>query len=617
MASSKRWSRLKLGALAALILLLGGCAYLVSRAAALNEDTIRADIVDQLAAWSGGEVELNGPVRLHYFPDLAVTAGSFHIKNTPHLPHVDSIAASAIRVELGLRSLILPEAILHRIELTGLDVLLHPSVGKPDTAKARAKISLFLEALRSLPIPEMSVIDGAIGLPGDIGGAAFSAVNASASLSGSGIFKSSGSIVWRGQPLNYSVRASIPGPAKESTTSPLTLSLNGPLVTAEVEGDIAITDGMRGMGTLNLQIPDLRRFTQWMGLLTPEGPGLGLFQASGGFRWGQHRLGFDEGQFTLDGNRALGALTLDFGGIRPLVSGTLAFSSFDVGPYAAKTEAASAGDAATTARKPVSANFPLLHHLDLDLRLSTSTVETPLLTLGQVAMSATAKAGRLSADFAILDLCGGNGNGRMDFDAAAPQAAVRLTGNFNRLTAQTCLRLAFGNSPITANLDLLVDVASKGRTGRDILKHLNGKVSVESAGGTLAFDAAALKAGAAPVRLEGWGPLTGNSTPFTNLQTELVFRQGDILAERLKFHANALQYGGHGIVDMEGGTLDFSLLAVPPGSGASSRGGQTPNAQIYARLSGPWLAPSTTITHEPPAQTGAEQPGGRESAPVR
>lgn len=619
MGSSKRWSRLRLGALAVLVLLLGALAYFVSKAAALNEDTIRANIVARLAAWSGGQVDVSGPIRLHYFPDFAVTMGAIQIAETPRLPQVESIQAEAVRVELGLRSLVLPEAILHRITLTDLHVALRaqPTAIAPTSPQMDARP--LIEALRTMPVPEVVVVNGEINRKGDNDRETFSDLNVFAGVSTGGSLRVSGRMTWRKEKLEFNLNTRLPAAEDPTATVPLTLTLGGPVVGADLEGKLMLADGVRASGSLSLQIQDLRRFTRWAGLQTPDGRGLGTFEASGGFRLTPQRLGFDEGNFLLDGNRALGALALDFGTPRPLVSGTLAFSSFDAGPYLeGPASTARISPASAPPAEPERAETSLLHQLDLDLRLSTSTVQAPNLTMGQAAVSATVKAGRLMADFAILDLCNGNGNGRIDFDAAAPETTIRLAGNFSRISAQECLQIAVGQAPLKGNLDILVDAASKGRTIIDLLSQLDGRVDIDSGPGSVALDLATIASPARETPLEGWTALTGGATTFSDMRAALVFRKGRITAETLKIRTSPVVYSGKGMIDTGDGTIDMTIAIRSASTESGTGAPQTPAKQTTARIGGTWLRPVITAADKAGGTGGPTSPGATPApAPVR
>lgn len=613
MVSSKRWSHLRWGALALLFLLTGVLGYFVSRAAALDEDAIRAGIVERLAAWSGGAVEVGGPFALHYFPDFALTMGTLKIAQTPGLPRVESVSASAVRVELGLRSLVLPEAVLHRITLTDLNVTLREQPKAIDPAAA-VDARAVIKALRAMPVPEIVIVNGEISQEVGSRRETFHDVNAFAGVSAAGTVRVSGRLTWRTEKVDFNLNTQLSADDDPAAALPLNLILGGTVMAADVEGTLMPADGLRAAGSLSLQIPDVRRFTRWTGLPTPEGPGLGAFEASGGFRLTQNRLDFDEGTFLLDGNRALGALALDLGAARPQVSGTLAFSSFDIGPYLTKPEPGAPAGAAGMA-EPEMARTSLLRHLDLDLRLSTSTVQAPTFTLGQAAVSASLKAGRLMADFAILDLCNGNGSGRIEFDVSQAESAIRLNGNFNRISAQECLQLAFGRAPLTADLDLFVELASKGRNAQALLSGLDGRVEAESGPGALSIDLAAFRTPAEDAETDGWRRLAGGSTAFSDLEADLILRDGAIIAERLKIRSEPFVYSGHGSVEVPEWKVDITVQArTPPAQGAADAA-RNSEPEATATLMGPLSRPILTVSNDGRASPGATAPDAM--APTR
>ena len=81
------WKWVFLGAAALLII---GIAILPRY---LTDSSRLADrVAEAISAWSGGEVRLTGPVRVYYFPDIAMKSG-FELTNASRLPLVKSITA--------------------------------------------------------------------------------------------------------------------------------------------------------------------------------------------------------------------------------------------------------------------------------------------------------------------------------------------------------------------------------------------------------------------------------------------------------------------------------------------------------------------------------------------
>lgn len=598
----KLWTgltRTKMGVSAVIILLLSGLGFFLTRTAVLNEDTIRADIASRISAWTGQEAIIAGPVRLSYFPKLTLTTGEFRLISAPNVPYLNSITAKAINVELGLWSLVSPEADFHRVIFVEPEITMKTAAPDLKQKAAQRKSPSLQNALRAFPVPEIELVNATVTASGAQTSETISELNATASISlPAGTISGSGTLKWRQQPLDISFLAQAPDSEKKDAKAPINVSVRGPLISAKIDGQSTIADGLRLTGSLDVVTPNLRRFARWMGLLVSDGGGLSQFSASGPFEWRNHRIGFQEGNFSLDGNRALGALALDFGDIRPKIEGTLAFSAVDMTQYQRPPEQASSEkkNALPKNLKSTGINFPLLHHLDLDLRVSTTEIVTKQLTLGQTAFSITLTSGRLVADFATLDLCGGSGNGRFNLDAAVAEAPVRLTANVSGLAAKTCIQAFTPTSPVSASTDFSIDLTSTGRTADELLHHLGGKVLVNAKSGEMDLDLNALAARTAPGRLNGWDGVKGRESSFGKASAELIFRNGRIFSDNIQVLSGTTRYSGEGTVDLTAQTLDLRLLIRDDQEQKRPENQQTnlkPRSVVL--LKGPWSRPNFTV----------------------
>jgi uncharacterized protein involved in outer membrane biogenesis len=602
--------RVRLAILAAALMLLSGLAYLFSNAAALNTDSLRSEIAAHLSIWSGGRTDITGPVRLTYFPEFGVTTGHFAIRSMPNIPYLKSLEARGIRIKLGLFTLLSPKPVFHRITFTDPKIFLETGDGKTGPP-AQGDAPSFERALRSIPIRQIAIVNGTIGTGDQQSTRKITALNADATISlPAGTFTTNGSATWREQPVDFELTGSAPKDRVLGAKAPLTLSLRSPLVSADADAEASLANGLRATGTLNLEIKKLRQFARWLGLLIPDGRGLDTFQASGAFQLHGQRFGFDQGTFTLDGNRALGALALDASRPRPAIEGTLAFSAIDLRPYEKPSpkRGRTGTKKAETKKQPEAVNLPLLHHLDFDLRLSTSDIVTTHLTLGQVALSAVVNAGRLVADFAVLDICGGQGSGRLTFDPAVPQSQFRLTGTVTGLAAAACSKIMVENPPLAADLDLTVNLWSKGRTREAILHHLGGKVMASAKPGELAVDLLALEAQSPPVTLSGWETLAARATPFSKASAELIFRHGTIYSNDLTILSGSRLYSTEGTVNLMKRSLDIRIaIGDAPGEAASDTPVQSKAPKAIAVIAGPWSHPKISV-NAPPSPEGAEKP---------
>ena len=214
-----------------------------------------------------------------------------------------------MRVELGLWSLLSREARFNRV------ILIDPRIAlNVDKSGTKDPISL-VGTVGKAPVAAIKIVNGDITASGPQTSEKLTGLNGVASLSApQGALAARGDFAWRGQELNFSFEASPPATADNGAKTPVALTVQSPLVSAEMEGEGTLDDLLRVTGMLELEVTILRGFARWLGLLIPDGPGLGPFLASGGFQLQGSRLGFNEGTFSLDGNKALGTMTVDFDG---------------------------------------------------------------------------------------------------------------------------------------------------------------------------------------------------------------------------------------------------------------------------------------------------------------
>ncbi len=592
-------ARFRLVGASLIILLLAGTGYLLPRTAILNKDSVRADIVSQLAAWTGGTIEISGPVHLNYFPRITLTTHGFELKSSPNIPHLSSVSAREMRVELGLWSLLSRQAAFKRVVLIDPEIALNVEKPEPVSSTPAGSAPSLTGAVRVAPIPAIKIVNGDITVSGPQTNEKLTSLTARATVAlPEGAVAARGNFAWRKQALDFSFSAVAPESKGKGAKTPVKLTVQSPLVSVEIEGESALGDSLRATGTLDLEVANLRGFARWLGLLVLDGPGLGAFTASGAFDLNGRRIGFNQGTFTLDDNKALGTLAVEFGGARPKIVGTLAFSTINVAEYWERAEPAPQANTQGGAEKPgpIIVDFPLLHHLDLDLRLSTSEMVATPLTLGQVAVSVAVNSGRLVADFAILDLCAGNGSGRLTFDAAVPETKIRLTGNVAGLASQTCLEAIGAEKISSGGIDLSIDLNSRGRSSVELLHHLGGKVLLEAGPGEIGLDLAPLSIETDAARISGWQPLRGGTTVFSKASAELIFRQGRVFSDSLKMISGETLYAGEGWIDMTAQSLDLKLtVGKPPAPSAAGEPSPVNAPASSLSVNGPWSKPLFTV----------------------
>ncbi|MGE0613928.1 MAG: AsmA-like C-terminal region-containing protein, partial [Hyphomicrobiales bacterium] len=389
---------------------------------------------------------------------------------------------------------------------------------------------------------------------------------------------------------------------KGTAAIPMTLKLEAPALTAALDGRTAVASGLQFAGQIDLNVTDIVKFGRWMGLLLPEGGDAWQFSVSGKFDWDRELIGFDEGSFSIDGNRAIGALSLKLGPSRPQVEGTLAFQKLALPALQfndVKPDTLSTG---------VPDGFTWMHHVDVDLRISTASLVSPALEIGQAAISAVLRSGQLDGDFAILDLCEGRANGRFEYNAGVPEGRARLAANINGLSARRCLAAIAGASPLRGATDIEVDVTTQGRDMTALVRKAKGQVKLRLTEGEVDIDVAKLAALAPNGEVSGWEPLRGRTTAISSMEGTILLRPGIAYSDSVKLvTADRMEISGDGSIDLSTWNVDYRL-AVANGAPASPPAAGATEAKGPARLviSGPLSKPVFQIA---PVRSGSHAPG--------
>jgi len=588
-------ARIKLGLVAALCIALAALGFLVAKPDLLDESNIRSSLISRLSAWTGADVSINGAINIQYLPRLIVEFGDVQVSGITRIPAIKNITAKNIQVRLGLWSMVSSVPIVDRI--TFVDPNIEAVANGVRTPSQPVQTPNIVDAISKAPFDEFVIDNGTVVVSGETSSDTFSDVTVKINLETDGTHNLRGNVTWRTQKLTFNYEGGVPEILTSLTRFPVTLNLSSKLVSANISGNTEINDHVRLNGSLSLNVPSLPRFARWTGVLIPEDQKRGDFSADGTFHWTGHRIGFDEGTFTLDGNRALGALALNFDGPRPKIDGTLALQRLNLTQYfkhGTKTAPASTTPDSSTV-KSVDLGFPLLHHINFDLRISTTDLVAEPLELGQSALSVTLEAGKLSADIAVFELCGGSGNSRIELDATVPDSALRVSTSISGISARRCIELFIPASPLEGTAAITADVTTSGRTAQELIKGLRGKANIAVAAGSMSANVANLLTIVRKGPVTGWDTLSGGTTAFKLLKGEIFLRPNAIYSDPVMMDLGANSLVGEGTIDLSKQTLDLQLKLLAKAPDPS----QTPKEDAkdedrpkeYFVIKGPWSQP--------------------------
>lgn len=553
-------------AVGSLIVLASG--FIFGRAALLDSELLRAQISQKLADWTGGTVRLLGPVRVSYLPGMTLDIGRVTVVNADRVPGFRALESKGLRIDIDIWSLVGGDLLVDHIHLTEPRIEL---AGRPEDAKTN-HASLLVKALQGSPFSELSITRGEAVLADDDGRKRFTDIKMDLALAEDGAVSAQGRFSWRGKPVDMTIESSAPKIVANTAKSQVELAVSSPMIVGRIQGEATIANDAQIAGALEVDVPNLRNFVNWIGLLVPEGRGLNRLTAKGSMNWAGRKIAVDDGRFELDGNQASGALALRFAGPRPALEGTLALTNLHLSQYLPPRASKSKDVSARAA--PKSLTFPLLHHFDADLRLSASELNAKPISIGDTALTLTLKSGVLAAEFAIFEMCGGKGSGRMELDAGKTRPRMQLTADFDKLTPESCIELFIPDSPITSSSTALsLALSSEGRTTRELIEKVDGTLSIKMQTGKLNIDPIKVITAARKRTLRGWKSVLGNSRNFETLTASFKLGDGNAKSDKLEVVSGRTTVTGRGTINMATRKLQWRFNVANEAFGRAPRFG--------------------------------------------
>ncbi|HKA66098.1 MAG TPA: AsmA family protein [Methyloceanibacter sp.] len=548
------WKWLLVGLLAVLVFAIALIPWLIGDTSRFGDR-----IASELSAWTGGEVKFVGPVRVRFLPDVSVR-GQLEVQDSTRLPAVQTLIVREAKVSLDLVDLL-----RGRITIDALR-LLKPRITLRDTSLAGASAAtpaqdLITSLLGGAPVRVLHVRNGRITLPADRSGAIKDIYAHIDAGKDTGAVSGFGSFAYKDTTMRYSLESGSPTASGGVESFPLALMLFSKPLRVRLNGTASYAGEFKLDGDMQAEIDDGRKLLNWLGVRLPPGDSLKGFSASGAFHLAGLALTFDDGTFTLDGNKAVGLLALSARGLRPRVEGTLAFDRLTLDPYLGKASSSDgAPSTASTASFPF--NRPLLQFIDADLRISAAAIDAGALKLGRGGFTVSAKQGVVASEVGELELCGGSADGRLDVDLSQPSKQVNLVANLDNVAINTCLQPLSLAAPISGNANVKTELAAQGSDPSLFTGSLAGTLKLKAKDGAVPVDFARLLAGPTPLNDDGWSH--DNATPFDQLDADCRLGTGHIWCQSLSMRTPQGTISGAGDVDVTKRTLDWSLAVASP-----------------------------------------------------
>jgi AsmA protein len=417
-----------------------------------------------------------------------------------------------------------------------------------------------------------------------------------------GALVAQGMFNFRGQRLTFEGMLGQPTDKRVGHAWPLKFTIKTAVFEASFDGRAGLESGLELQGNADFSVANLPHVARMFGVPVYPGKVLNALHVKGLFDWARGAIAFEKAEVNVDGNEASGAVALSLVAHRPTVEATLAFASFDVGPYlTASPPLPSIIELPIKAWQKVEISMPLIKHIDADLRVSAGKVTVNGTVLGRGAVTLAAKSGHLLADVAELEIGGGRISAQITADMTKWTPRYALRGKIEDFEIGPATMGLFGFDVLTGRSMLAFDVAGTGQSAGDVMRRLSGRATLTMPeGGRLAVDVNALRQQGNNKSLVGWGPAAKGQTSFDRLEARAVILDGVVVAEAVHGRSGMLGLAATGAINVPEHKLDVRLHLKPnvpidqPVKLADILAGES------VSLQGPWHEPVVRVEEATP-----------------
>jgi AsmA protein len=262
---------------------------------------------------------------------------------------------------------------------------------------------------------------------------------------------------------------------------------------------------------------------RWTGQKPMPGGGLGRFALKAKTSISSGTIALSGVNVELDGNAAEGVLTFASDG-RQTLQGTLAAEELDLTPYVSTVRLIAANERDWN-------EFPIvldgLTGVDFDLRMSAAKITIGRVKLGNTAIAANLRAGKLSLTVAQSQAFGGLIKGSMTLAATDTGADVKSEMQFTDVDLEGCLGGLFNIRRIEGRGNLSLAIEASGGSVLALTQHLSGSAGLNARDGALLRINAEQLLGRLMRRpLSGASDFRTGRTPYERLIVNLKIVQG-------------------------------------------------------------------------------------------
>lgn len=515
-----------------------------------SEETLRAQAGAMIAAATGVEPRIDGPVSFTVLPRPAFTLDGVSLED----PRA-RLEAPSVRVVLDLLPLLAGHVRADSIELPEARLVL------ADPGDGLTALGGFIASLGSADSRgDLVVTNGSVALArGDGTEMLVPDANLAIGWRGGANVTVAGTAVWRGERVAIDGKLSNLRALAAGEVGGLSLSLAAPLATASFTGGARLAGGPVVSGDLKVGAGELREALAWLGMDAPTERGFGPFALRGMALLSAQGVQLSQAKLDLDGNTGIGAFNLRIDGPRPMLQGSLACETMDLSPYGELS--LSNPHEGSWSREAL--DLGPARGLDVELRLSAGQVRLGGASFQRMAAAATAKGGRLSLTIGEAEAWGGLFRAAVQLSPrpAGPGMNVRLDLSADDVALGPALSDLFRVQRLEGTGSFRLSAIGGGASIMEIAEGLGGAFTLGGSEGALV----GIDVGRILTRLEkrplSGGDLRGGRTPFTDIVVDARIADGIVKLDRLDLSSSTLHVALTGESAVASRGLDLSGVA--------------------------------------------------------
>ncbi len=376
-----------------------------------------------------------------------------------------------------------------------------------------------------------------------------------------------GQVTYNGERLTLDTSVAEPRAFIDGTQTATSLALHANIISLDFDGTAAMVTGgalpLRAGGEVDLNVPSMRRLAAWTGSPIESPGGFGPLQIFGQADANGDTVSFGNARLVFDEMRGTGNFTLNLGGARPRVNGTLALGTVDVRPYIGGETSTSTprrrGNASSQwSTEPI--NLAALRAFDMDLNASADQVLTPTVQMGRSALDITLRGGVLTAVIEEMALYEGSGTARIEIDARQDIAVIHQTADISLVQALPLFRDLANFSSLEGVGNITMDLTTRGRSQRDFISALNGNGEIRFNDGALrGINLAQLVRTVGGTALGVETTRAAQQTDFAELGGTFQIRNGVVSNVDMRLLNPLLRVTGRGTTNLVNRTIEYRV----------------------------------------------------------